>query len=89
MGIGGFDHNALPTKRPIAMMEFYHALGSTVPDEKLWHDAEDPRLTIHCGNQKINLHEPSRWQYKNFTLREHPGLPGRGDMCFVWKGSLD
>jgi len=46
-------------------------------------------LTVHCGNQKINLHEPSRWRDKGFTLRGHPALPGCGDMCFVWDGSLD
>ena len=89
MSISGFDHIALPTNQPIAMMEFYQSLGFTVPDERLWRDVENPKLTIHCGDQKINLHEPSRWQDKNFTLRGHPAVPGCGDMCFVWNGDLD
>ena len=89
MTISGFDHVALPTDQPIEMMEFYRSLGFTVPDEKDWRDADHPQLTIHCGNQKINLHEPSRWQDKNFTLRGHPAVPGCGDMCFVWDGDLD
>jgi len=89
MSISGLDHIALPTNQPIAMMEFYQSLGFTVPDEKLWRDVDKPTLTIHCGNQKINLHEPARWQDKDFTLRGHPALPGCGDMCFVWDGTLD
>lgn len=90
MSISGFDHIALPTNQPTAMMEFYQALGFTVPDEKLWRDVANPRLTIHWRNQKINLHEPSEWQDKNFTLRGHSALPGCGDfLCFVWDGDLD
>ena len=89
MTISGFDHVALPTDQPIEMMEFYRSLGFTVPDEKDWRDADHPQLTIHCGNQKINLHGPSRWQDKNFTLRGHPAVPGCGDMCFAWDGGLD
>jgi len=89
MSISGLDHIALPTNQPIAMMEFYRSLGFTIPDEKLWRDVNHPTLTIHCGNQKINLHEPARWQDKDFTLRGHPATPGCGDMCFVWDESLD
>ena len=89
MTITGLDHIALPTNQPIAMMEFYQSLGFTVPDEKYWRYVENPRLTIHCGDQKINLHEPPRWQDKNFTLRGHPAVPGCGDMCFVWDSDLD
>lgn len=89
MPVTGFDHIALPTHHSTAMMAFYQALGFRVPDEPLWHDVESPALTIHFGQQKINLHKPSKWHDKAFTLRGHTALPGCGDMCFVWEGGLD
>jgi catechol 2,3-dioxygenase-like lactoylglutathione lyase family enzyme len=89
MSIHSLDHIALPSQNPIAMMEFYGALGFTLPDEKLWRNVENPRLSIHCGDQKINLHGPDEWQDERFTLRGSSALPGCGDLCFVWDGSLD
>lgn len=89
MSIRSLDHIALPSQNPIAMMEFYGALGFTLPDEQLWRNVENPRLSIHWGDQKINLHEPAQWQDERFTLRGPSALPGCGDLCFVWDGSLD
>jgi len=89
MSVSGFDHIALPTNQPTAMMTFYQALGFTVPDEQLWRDVKHPVLAIQCGAQKINLHEPAEWQDEHFTLRGHTARPGCGDMCFVWDGDLD
>ena len=47
----------------------------------------NPRLTIQCGEQKINLHGPEEWQDPAFTLRGHVARPGCGDLCFVWDGT--
>lgn len=89
MAVSGFDHIALPSHNPIAMMEFYRTLGFGVPDEHLWRDTPHPRLAITCGNQKINLHEPAEWQDPGFTLRGPTALPGCGDLCVVWDGTLE
>ena len=76
MSINGLDHIAIPTNQPTAMMAFYQALGFAVPEERLWRDIENPVLAIQCGNQKINLHEPAKWQDERFTLRGHSARPG-------------
>jgi catechol 2,3-dioxygenase-like lactoylglutathione lyase family enzyme len=89
MTIRGLDHVALPTANPVAMMEFYQALGFGVPNESLWRDVANPRLAIQCGQQKINLHEPAQWQDPAFTLRGPTAQPGCGDLCFVWDGRFE
>jgi catechol 2,3-dioxygenase-like lactoylglutathione lyase family enzyme len=89
MAIQGLDHVALPTANPVAMMEFYQALGFVVPDELLWRDVRHPCLAIQCGQQEINLHEPAEWQDPAFTLRGPTAQPGCGDFCFVWDGRFD
>jgi catechol 2,3-dioxygenase-like lactoylglutathione lyase family enzyme len=89
MSVLGLDHVALPSQNPVAMMEFYAALGFTIPAESLWRAVEQPRFSIHFGDQKINLHPPSQWQDAGFTLRGPSALPGCGDLCFVWGGTLD
>jgi catechol 2,3-dioxygenase-like lactoylglutathione lyase family enzyme len=88
-GVRGFDHVAIPTAQPEAMMEFYGALGFEVPDEHHWREVPNPRLTIVCGDQKINLHPPAQWQDPGFTLRAPAARPGCGDFCFVWQGPLE
>lgn len=88
MTISGIDHAAVPCHDPVVMMEFYAALGFVVPPEDQWRGVTDPRLTIQCGEQKINLLEPSRWQDPAFTLRGETATPGCSDLCFVWAGSL-
>ncbi|HEV2121541.1 MAG TPA: VOC family protein [Chloroflexota bacterium] len=89
MSIAGLDHVALPSQSPEAMMAFYGALGFEVPDELLWRGVPNPRLSIVCGNQKINLHTPEEWQDPQFTLRGRTAVPGCGDLCFFWQDSLD
>ncbi len=88
MSILGLDHVALPSHNPIALMDFYAALGFSVPDESHWRNVENPRLSIHFGEQKINLHQPAEWQDPSFTLRGPTAHPGCGDLCFVWGGTL-
>lgn len=87
-GVQGFDHVAIPTSQPLAMMTFYRALGFEVPDEHLWRNVPNPRLSIICSDQKINLHAPDEWQDPAFTLRSPAARPGCGDFCFVWQGGL-
>ncbi|HMN28284.1 MAG TPA: hypothetical protein PKE45_09025, partial [Caldilineaceae bacterium] len=83
MAVLGLDHVALPAQHPIAMMEFYAALGFVVPNESLWRNVPNPQLSIHFGDQKINLHPPGQWQDERFTLRGPAAQPGCGDLCFV------
>ena len=46
-------------------------------------------FSIQFGENKINVHGPALWKDLAFTLRGKPALPGCGDFCFVWKGSMD
>jgi catechol 2,3-dioxygenase-like lactoylglutathione lyase family enzyme len=89
MGVAGLDHVALPIRDPEATMGFYGALGFRLPAEHLWRRAEHPELWVACGDQKLNLHAPARWQDPAFTLRAPVARPGCGDLCFVWEGGLD
>jgi catechol 2,3-dioxygenase-like lactoylglutathione lyase family enzyme len=89
MSIRALDHVALPTHNPVALMEFYGALGFGLPEPQLWRNVPNPRLFIVCGDQKINLLEPDEWQDEQFTLRGLNAVPGCGDFCFVWDGTLE
>ena len=75
MGVVGLDHVALPVRDPVAMMAFYGALGFELPDEAAWRRAENPRLTVACGDQKLNLHAPEEWRDPAFTLRAPAARP--------------
>jgi catechol 2,3-dioxygenase-like lactoylglutathione lyase family enzyme len=78
--IAGFDHVSLPMQNTEAMVAFYRSLGLDV--------AEQPAVvSVHVGNQMINLHRPHIWQREGFTLRAPAALPPCGDLCFVWDGS--
>ena len=89
MPLDGFDHVAIPTKSPEAMMAFYGQLGFEVPDFEAWRASGVPFFSIHFGKQKINLHCPALWQDTAFELRGPSALPGCGDFCFVWSGSQE
>jgi catechol 2,3-dioxygenase-like lactoylglutathione lyase family enzyme len=84
--IAGFDHVALPTSRPEALIDFYARLGFTVPDLEEWRGSGLPFFSIFFGSQKINFHTPEMWRKPDFTLRGPTSLPGCGDLCFVWEG---
>jgi catechol 2,3-dioxygenase-like lactoylglutathione lyase family enzyme len=86
--VSGIDHAAIPCRDPIALMEFYAALGFSVSPDDRWRDVQNPRLVVQCGEQKINLLAPSEWQDPEFTLRGQTATPGCGDLCFVWAGSV-
>jgi catechol 2,3-dioxygenase-like lactoylglutathione lyase family enzyme len=84
MTVAGFDHIALPTAHPEELLAFYKALGFTSPDEDAWRAGRYPIFSIACGDNKINVHPPG------FTanLRGPTAVPGCGDLCFVWEGTL-
>jgi len=89
MSIVAFDHVAIPTDQPEAMLRFYRALGFTAPSPEAWLASGAPAFSIQFGENKINVHGPALWKDPAFTLRGKPALPGCGDFCFVWNGSMD
>lgn len=82
MSIRSFDHVAIPIQNIDAMWSFYRALGFGVNDQA-------PRYSVHFGDQKINFHSPEVWQGERFTLRGPTAVPGCGDFCLVWEGTLE
>jgi catechol 2,3-dioxygenase-like lactoylglutathione lyase family enzyme len=88
MTISGFDHVAIPTAKPEAMLLFYRALGFSAPSPEEWRARDVPFFSIQFGENKINVHAPRLWQDGAFTLRGPTAEPGCGDFCFVWSGTL-
>ena len=88
MTVVAFDHAAIPTARPEEMLRFYRALGFSAPDPEQWRSQGVPFFSIQFGHNKINVHAPALWQNGSFTLRGKTALPGSGDFCFVWSGTL-
>ncbi len=86
MTILGFDHVAIPTRQPEAMLDFYRRLGFEVPDTEGWRRSGVPFFSIQLGEHKINVHAPGLWEQPGFTLRGPTAKPGCGDFCFVWGG---
>jgi catechol 2,3-dioxygenase-like lactoylglutathione lyase family enzyme len=82
MTIRSFDHVAIPIQNTDAMLAFYRALGFTVKER-------DQFYSVHFGDNKINFHGPERWQSGKFILRGPTAVPGCGDFCFVWDGSVE
>ena len=82
MPIRSFDHVAIPIQNTAAMLDFYRALGFGVKEREHFY-------SVHFGDQKINFHAPERWQSGHFTLRGPTAVPGCGDFCFVWEGSVE
>ena len=88
MAILGFDHVAIPSRQPEALLDFYRKLGFVVPETETWRRSGVPFFSIQLGEHKINVHAPGLWEQRGFTLRGPEALPGCGDFCFVWEGSL-
>lgn len=89
MSVSGFDHVALPTRQPEAMLAFYDRLGFDCPSAEAFRESGLPFFSIHFGHNKINVHAPPMWENPEFTLRGPTAQPGCGDLCFVWDGSLE
>ena len=86
MPIAGFDHVAIPTAQPEAMIDFYGRLGFQVPSADEWKASNMPFFSVFFGSQKINFHAPPMWKNPDFDLRGPTSVPGCGDLCFVWEG---
>jgi catechol 2,3-dioxygenase-like lactoylglutathione lyase family enzyme len=82
--IKGLDHVALPMQNVDAMLGFYKALGADIHEE-----FEGFLHSAYLGSNKINLHTPRAWQSDKFHLRGPAAVPGCGDLCFVWEGTID
>jgi catechol 2,3-dioxygenase-like lactoylglutathione lyase family enzyme len=89
MAIASFDHAAIPTDRPEEMIDFYKRLGFTVVHEEAWREGRARNFAFAFGDSKINVHPPAVWQNGAFTLRGPTALPGCGDFCFVWDGTVE
>jgi len=82
MTIRSFDHVAIPIQNVDEMLSFYRALGFGVQDN-------GRRYSVHFGDNKINFHRPEIWQSGGVTLRGPTAVPGCGDFCFVWDGTVE
>lgn len=89
MSIAGFDHVAIPTAQPEAMLNFYRSLGFQAPTMAEWQASGLPFFSIVFADNKINVHAPAFWRDGGFDLRGPSALPGCGDFCFVWAGTLE
>lgn len=89
MGIAAFDHAVIPTAQPEEMIAFYKRLGFTVVGEEEWRQGKARIFAFACADFKLNVHPPEVWQSGNFDLRGPTAVPGCGDFCFVWNGSVD
>ncbi|MET0460852.1 MAG: VOC family protein [Ilumatobacteraceae bacterium] len=89
IAIASIDHAAIPTDRPDEMIAFYRGLGFAVVGEEAWRDGSAIGFAFALGDSKINVHGPSAWRDARFTLRGPTAVPGCGDFCFVWTGTVD
>lgn len=81
--IRALDHVAIPILRVDEMVTFYRALGFQVNET-------EQRVSVHFGDQKINMHYPSRWQNASPSgLRAPAAVPPCGDFCWVWEGTRE
>ena len=90
MPIRGFDHVALPTADAEALIAFYKRLGFPIFYEEEWRAGKTPVFAIGVGEHaKINVHPPALWKQPGFEARGPTALPGCGDLCFVFDGTID
>lgn len=68
------------------MLSFYGRLGFMV---RRFEEAELPYYSVHFGEHRMNFHDPRSWQSESFSLRGPTAVPGCGDFCFVWEGTLE
>ena len=89
MPIAAFDHAVIPTGQPEEMIAFYKRLGFEVVGEQEWREGKARMFAFAFGDSKINVHPPDVWQSWRFSLRGPTAVPGCGDFCFVWDGTVD
>jgi catechol 2,3-dioxygenase-like lactoylglutathione lyase family enzyme len=85
MSTVGIDHIAMPTADAERLIAFYKRLGFTINDEAEWRAGKARIFSIQIGDSKINVHP------EGFTarLRGPEAVPGCGDICFVWDGTVE
>lgn len=89
MGIASYDHVALPTRQPEAIMRFYRAIGFDTPDPETWADLGHTFFSVTRGDMRMNFHAPALFENSDFDLRGPTAEPGCGDICFVWDGTVE
>jgi len=85
MSIAGLDHAAVPIENVEEMLAFYTSLGFTV---RSFGSDGLPVHAVMLGNVRLNFHEPKTWNDADFP-RGPNALPGCGDFCFVWDGTVE
>lgn len=70
-------------------MRFYRAIGFETPDPDGWSALGQSFFSIHRGDMRINFHAPALFENPDFDLRGPTAEPGCGDVCFVWKGTVE
>ena len=79
MNISHLDHLVVPVSDVEASAEFYTKYLNMRVER-----TESGRISLHFGNQKINLH-PAGW---DFWLKAKTHLAGTADLCFVVEESV-
>ena len=79
------DHIAMPTANAERLIAFYKRLGFTINDEEEWRAGTANIFSIQIGDSKINVH-PEGYVA---GLRGPSAVPGCGDICFVWDGTVE
>ena len=79
------DHIAIPTANAERLIAFYKRLGFTINDEEEWRAGTANIFSIQIGDSKINVH-PEGYVA---GLRGPSAVPGCGDICFVWDGTVE
>ena len=85
MSTVSIDHIAMPTANAERLIEFYKRLGFTINDEEEWRAGTANIFSIQVGDSKINVH-PEGYVA---GLRGPTAIPGCGDICFVWEGTVE
>jgi catechol 2,3-dioxygenase-like lactoylglutathione lyase family enzyme len=88
--VHGFDHVAMPTADIGRLIAFYKNLGFAIIGEDAWRTGQAPFVAIQVDEHvKINVHAPDLWADQGFTLRGPTALPGCGDFCFYYEGTIE
>lgn len=85
MTISRIDHAAIPIQNVEAMLSFYKLLGFTI---RSFNDDDLPVHAVMLGESRLNFHEPKAWKSASFP-RGPNAVPGCGDFCFVWEGTIE
>ena len=85
MATVSIDHIAMPTADAERLIAFYKRLGFTINDEPEWRAGKAHIFSIQIGDSKINVH-PEGYTAR---LRGLSAVPGCGDICFVWDGTVE